>query len=141
MDAQTTFTLKEVITLIIAMGGCIGTFWTVMWQMRVKISEVKEHLDEKRQVEIAAIYDRMNGDKKELNERMDRNAATCRENERELFKDMTEIKTRMVSEKNLEDMEKRLETHVNTTVDAAISKLEAKIPQMMMDALKTFKPS
>lgn len=140
MDAQTTFTIKEVITLLLAVGGFIGTFWTIMWQLRVKISETKDHLDEKRSLEVTAIYDRMNADKKELNDRIDRGAATCRENERELFKDLVEIKTKMVSEKNLEDMEKRLETHVNTTVDAAISKLEAKIPQMMMDALKTFKP-
>lgn len=147
-DQETMFTLKEVLTLIVFIGGFIGTFWTLMWQLRLQITtvqstltaaltQVKDHLDEKREVEIKALYERINTDKKEVGERMDRNAATCRDNERELFRDMTEIKTKMVSEKNLLDMESNIESKM----DARLAQLEAKIPQMMLEVLKTYKPS
>lgn len=47
MDNQMMFSLKEVVVLLLAAGGCIGTFWTLMRQIDRAITKADQACNER----------------------------------------------------------------------------------------------
>ena len=116
------------------LGGI--TIIRFMWNIHTKVVEQHSKEDEK----LAAVYTKIEDVSKELHERVNRSKDECRKNENDIRESITQVRLELVNRTDLKELEKSIEGNVQATVDTRIAQLEAKIPQMMMEALKTFKP-
>lgn len=123
-----------------ALGAlCLGglTILKFMWTIHAGI--IRQH--EKDEAKFAAVYDKLNHEISQVHNRIDRNKSECRTNEKDLQEQVTQLRIDLVKKTDLKVLEESIEGNVSKTVDTRIAQLEAKIPQMMMEVLKTFKPS
>lgn len=130
---QATITYSALGALILGGLTIVRFLWTI------HTSIIKQH--EKDEAKLAAVYDKLNHEIAQVHNRIDRNKAECRQNEKDLQEQVTQLRIDLVKKTDLKALEESIEGNVSKTVDTRIAQLEAKIPQMMMEVLKTFKPS
>lgn len=132
MDAQ-------IITYGTLGGMLLGgvTILVFLWNIHTKV--IQQHSTEEEK--LLAIRTKIDDSAKELHERINRTKDEFKQADKELDEKIVNVRLEVAHRSDLRDLEKSIEGNVQKTVDTAIAQLEAKLPQMMMDALKTFKPS
>lgn len=116
------------------LGGLV--VFRFLWTIHTAVVAKHDTDDEK----FASVYKTIDHKVGDLGKRIDRSKEECRENEKALRNEITELKIEIIRREDLDRMEKSIEGNVTKTVDTAIAQLKADLPQMMLEVLKTYKP-